>query len=192
MVTHLIKRRDRMIRCFVAVNLNDEIKKELEKLQKRFEDLPLKFVKPESMHITLKFLGEVEESRVRRLMEKMEEIRARSFTLRVEGLGVFPNERVPRVLWAGVSGDFREVYHEVERITSELGFPKEKRAFHPHVTIARIKYLSPSERDEMIGRIKGISFEGGEMRVESIELMKSTLLRTGAVYEPLKSVRLHD
>lgn len=192
MITHLIERSGKMVRCFIAVNLSEGIKRELEKLQKNFEDLPLKFVKPESMHITLKFLGEVEEPRLRRLMEKMDEIRAKSFTIRVSDLGVFPNERVPRVLWAGASGDFGEVHQEVERVTSELGFPKEKRAFHPHVTIARIKYLSPSERDDLIGRVRGMEFQGGEMRVESIELMKSTLLRTGAVYEPLKSVRLHD
>jgi len=181
-----------MVRCFIAVNLNDDIKRSLGEVQRNFQELPLKFVKPESTHITLKFLGEISEAKVRRLMEKMEEIRAKNFKIEVHGLGIFPNERFPRVLWAGVSGDFRELYEEVERITGELGFSRESRPFTPHITLARIKHLSPAERAHLIEKMKQIDFHGGVMVVKSVELMKSTLLRTGAVYEPLKTVMLRE
>jgi 2'-5' RNA ligase len=181
-----------MVRCFIAVNLNEEIKRTLGELRKNFEDLPLRFVKPESMHITLKFLGEVDERKLEKLMKKMDEIKVRSFEIRVQGVGVFPSERYPRVLWAGVSGDFRELHKEVERITRSLGFPKDDKPFKPHITIARLKNLSASERAELIERMKNVEFQSKGMKVESVELMKSTLLRTGAIYEALKTVRLHE
>ena len=154
----------------------------------------VKPVSSESLHITLKFLGEIPETRVEEVHSAMRRAFAdcRSFKFSIKGVGAFPSTRRARVIWAGVT-DGREALIELqkklEKELLKLGFPGEKRAFVPHVTLARVK--SMQEKDKIARFIaKHAQDELGEVLAGEVKLMKSTLTPKGAIYSLLREVRL--
>ena len=97
-----------------------------------------RWVRPESMHLTLKFLGETAIERVEAVDEQLRQVRAQPFKVKLSGVGFFPSARVPRVFWMGIESQaFRELAEQVDKQTLKLGFPSEKRPFSPHLTLAR-------------------------------------------------------
>jgi len=108
----------------------------------------------------------------------------------MRSLGGFPNPRNPRVIWVGAEGDFLELYRQVEALMEGLGFPGEGR-FQPHVTIGRVKFPAPEQKQKLPGLFeKYRDFDAGEMTVDSIHLMKSTLSPKGPRYDVLKEIPL--
>lgn len=201
-----------MIRTFVAVELEADLRQALGQLQEQVKDrlraglqrlapdVRLQWVRPESMHLTLKFLGAIEESQVERIRETLSpvlESRA-AFSVEVAGLGVFPDLRDPRVLWVGLRAAQAEpgqpdaleqlsrLARDVDVALGGLGFAQETRPYSPHLTLARIK-----ERSREIGKVLAESelLSGtpslGSLRVRSVSLMKSDLRPSGAVYTRL-------
>ncbi|MFN3740033.1 MAG: RNA 2',3'-cyclic phosphodiesterase [Thermodesulfovibrionales bacterium] len=184
-----------MPRCFVAIELNEEIKRELGSLIEQLRPLApdLKWVRPENLHITLKFLGEVKEDKIDNIKKGLDEVTrpCKAFTIKIKGIGQFPQGRTPRVIWAGVedSEGLLSLQKEVERSLSRLGFKEEEREFTGHITLARIKGLSGIQGLlDTLHNFKEKEF--GIQDVKDIVLMKSELRPDGARYERLGVFKL--
>lgn len=198
-----------LVRTFVAVELPEETKSTLGKLVVRLSlevtaslgvaaaAKALKWVDPTGIHITLKFLGSVPSSRLVGIEEALRRsaIGKRALRLELSDLGAFPSVRSPRVLWIGVRGQVDElarIKSQVDVELSKLGFPKETRAFSPHITLARLRETaSPVERRK-VG--EAIAAEPQEMRIDievrEISLMRSELTRAGARYSRITEIPL--
>lgn len=183
-----------LVRSFIAIELGDAITKSLAQLNDRLRAVNLKgsWTRHENFHITLRFLGKVENQKLDRLGERLDlELQDLSpFPLSVQGVGVFPNERRPAVVWAGLTGDLnrlRKTQAAVERCAQAIGLEPEPQTFSGHVTLARFRKpveaqaLLPALRDEA-------AFAGGEMTVDHVSLFSSTLTQQGAVYRRLRAV----
>lgn len=180
-----------MIRTFIAVELDPVFRTQLIELQARFAGLNLKLVEPELLHITLKFLGDVEESSIPALSEALDSLGCTAFEAKVEGLGVFPKPGNPKVLWLGSFGNFRALHSRIEEVLNPFGFEKDRREFAPHATLARIKFLKQPQKKiflELFHELKNIKI--GSMKVDQVKLKKSTLTPEGPLYETLHTVYL--
>jgi 2'-5' RNA ligase len=153
----------------------------------------VKWVRPESIHITLKFLGDVEEESV----EEIEGVLHKSvqgfspFSIELSDTGVFPHVHRPRVLWVGIKKGAQELgglARKVDASLQELGFEPEKRHFSAHITLGRVR--SPHGMDTTIKEMISTDFRTKSFHVESIEFMKSDLKPTGAVYTVLRHLPL--
>lgn len=180
-------------RLFIALELPPDVLKAITRLQ---DDLKraiparaARWVRPEGIHLTLKFLGDVRADRLDELKAAMAEAVTGhpGFELSLEGLGCFPNAERPRVLWVGVTGEIgplRSLQSDVEKTITPLGFPAEERGFSPHLTLARTARGANREDAAQIGQIS-IEHDVGLLaswRVRSVSLMRSTLKPDGAEY----------
>jgi 2'-5' RNA ligase len=157
----------------------------------------VRWVNPAGMHLTLKFLGNVEPGLVDRIIEAMARTAAEAspFSIHLSGLGMFPNERRPRVLWAGVQGGLhplQRLREEIEETVSGLGFPRERRPFNAHLTLGRVREpVSSAMVRRISAAVTSASLEATEpWLVDSVHLMRSTLAPGGAKYSALASVPL--
>lgn len=147
------------------------------------------WIKAENVHITLVFLGRQEQQRVARITESMNLAAgtAAPFRLRLGGLHLFPNPREPKVISLGISGDLKGLSALREELASRLrqqGFPVESRPFRPHITLARIKSMKGLAGLRSLVASHRL-MEAGEFQVERITLYRSTLTRTGSIYDLL-------
>jgi len=185
------------MRTFIAIEIPDEIKREMARAQERLKRSGVEagWTRPEGIHLTLKFLGEVEESRIPEIMDVLTRAARGSGTFRIEiaGAGVFPNQKNARVAWLGITGDrdkLSALQAAVEEAMIGIGMEREDRDFTPHLTLGRIKYLR--SRDAWLAalnEIKDIRLTGFE--VDHISLMKSELKPSGAVYTEIGRVELN-
>src|SRR5439155_23058432 len=128
------------MRVFIAVELPTEIQRALGDVQRKLRALTdtARWVVPESIHITLKFIGEIPEKRVEGIDAAFTGLTWKPFTITVRGVGFFPGTRSPRVFWAGMEAPTMEgLAEQLDRRMERLGFEREKRAFRPHITLAR-------------------------------------------------------
>jgi len=188
------------IRSFIAIELTAEVRESLSSLMDRLkpERHPqVKWVAADSVHLTLKFLGNIYPDQVAGITQAISSA-ARGvspFELKVDGLGAFPNSQQPRVIWVSVTGDTRKLkllHREIDGALSYLGFPREKRAFTPHLTLGRMKDQASSRDKANIGKlVTATEFAGGAaMQVKEISLMQSTLTPSGPIYSRLESIVL--
>ena len=186
------------IRTFLAFELNTAIQESLSRFQKQCQSFlpPINWVKPQSIHLTVKFLGDVNHDQLEPLRRAVESVAQRSlpFGLQVKGIGGFPHLRMPRVLWAGISGQVEQLQNVVslvEDVLVPIGFQPESKPFQPHLTLARIKQHS---REVGVALAKSEIFEEppffGDLPVDRLCLFKSELKPTGAVYQRLWEVPL--
>jgi 2'-5' RNA ligase len=187
------------IRSFIAIELSDELKQKLGKLEARLKAAGIygvRWVNPESIHLTLKFLGDIDADRTGEITSVMENSfrGAPSFRLIAEGLGAFPNLRKVQVVWVGLGGDMdilKNIQKKLESNLETLGFPAEKRAFTPHLTLARVNNrASPDDRQRLGKLISETDFTPVTLEVNSVILMKSQLTRQGAIYSRISAVNL--
>jgi len=188
------------VRSFIAIELPDEVKSGLAKLQAQLKtgrQPPVKWVDPYGTHLTLKFLGNIAAGTISEITRAMEVTAQQMspFHLEVKDLGVFPTLRRVQVVWVGISGDIDQLGQLQQRIESNLaplGFAPESRKFVPHLTLARVReQASPEERQSFGQLIAGTRFEAAYgFNVDSINLMRSQLTREGAIYSRISSVRL--
>ncbi len=178
------------IRSFVAVECTDSvIISRFEEVQGRLKSTGarLKLVEPENMHLTVKFLGDVEDAMIEEVSRVIEETSFSPFNFGIEGVGVFPNLRRPATIWAGVTegvGEVAEIFGKVNEGLARLGFEKERRRFHPHLTIARVK--GGESRDRLVEELVDLeNYEFGTINVERIALKKSVLTPSGPIYTTL-------
>ncbi len=150
----------------------------------------LKVVEPENIHVTVRFLGNVSADMVERVFEGMKRVRFVPFDIEIRGLGVFPDLRYPRVVWAGITqgGDeLRGVFAQLEPNLRGLGFAPDSKGFSPHLTIARVR--SGRNKAELAGLISGNEgYEFGTVRAACLRLKRSDLTPKGPVYSTLREV----
>ena len=181
------------IRTFIAVELPEEMKQGLARLQAdlRKHGARVSWTRPEGLHVTLKFLGNVEESQIEAIAEAVRTAVSGSTRprLTVAGTGAFPGWGSPRVLWVGVEdeeGRLGAIQARLEKELEKLGFEREKRAFKPHLTLGRVKAIGgvrPVSED-----LRNRQVDLGTFEVTQIVVMKSDLKPTGAVYTPLAKI----
>jgi len=173
-----------MIRTFIALPIPDDIKERLTDTitQLKGKNHGVRWVRPEGMHLTLKFLGDTSEDLVPRISEELDTA-ARDYhplRLSLSGCGAFPNVRRPRVVWAGLAGDVDELFSlaaSVEKACARCGVPQERRPFSAHITLGRLK--APTMLDLGIGSFTGM------FTVSEVLLHRSELLPSGARYTVL-------
>jgi 2'-5' RNA ligase len=184
------------VRTFIAINLDGSLHKTLGEVMDKFASskASVKWVTPQNVHVTLKFLGNVEEARLPEVFAACERaaVGFKPIELEVRAVGCFPNMNRPRVVWLGMEkGDdaVKELQHKVESELELIGFPREEREFRTHLTIGRVKggqgisrlcRLLEEERNVFIG----------SMRAEKISVMKSKTLPSGPIYTELKAIPL--
>ena len=175
----------------MAVELPEKFHAKISEIQSRFMGPGLRPVDPSIVHITLKFLGDVEEAQLAEIINALDRLDCPAFDSKVSGVGAFPGLKNPRVVWLGADGDYSCLQRQVENLLSDIGFKKEPRKFVPHATLARITYLSGPRKKELICAIESLrGFDVGQMRVDSVKLKKSTLTPQGPIYETLHEVNL--
>lgn len=188
------------LRSFIAIELPDEVKRRLRELQAQLKaggPTPVKWVEPDNIHLTLKFLGNVAADRIDEIAAAMTEaMRGTSpFKLEVTELGVFPNPRRVQVIWVGLGGEVDKLASLQQRIESSLkrlGFPPENRRFTPHLTLARLRdRATPQERERLGQLITETELDTAQsFSVDSVNLMKSQLTPEGPIYTCLSSAAL--
>ena len=187
------------VRVFVAVELPGEVKAEFASLTSSIDALGVKgarTVRPNGIHITLKFLGDVNVELIPEIQSAMDDAASRAvpFDLSLGNPGSFPNPGAARVLWVGVAGDFGRLnllQKAVERSLSDIGFKRERRRFNPHITAGRIRdSVSRADRRLVTDTLFSHEYARPSFRVESISLMRSILRPDGAIYEPTYTVGL--
>jgi 2'-5' RNA ligase len=188
------------IRSFIAIELPAELKRALTRLQellKSGQPTSVKWVDPYSIHLTLKFLGNISPDMAGRVTAALGgAVRGiPPFHLEVGGLGAFPGLKRVQVVWVGVGGEIdrlRQLQQQIESAMAHLGFVPESRSFTPHLTLARVRdRVTPNERQSLGQLIASTSFDAVyAIDVVSIHLMRSQLTREGAVYSRISSVKL--
>jgi len=182
------------IRSFIAVDIGPEVRAALREMTSELTHTgaDARWVRPEGMHATLKFLGGVEATRLQAVRNAVESAVCNCGTMKmsVRGLGAFPSVRRPRVLWAGLQCDgLAELAQGVDMALTPLGFVPEKRPFHPHVTLARMRSLRGCQAlAAAIERHKNDEF--GKIDVSAVTIYRSKLQRDGAVYDSLWTIPL--
>ena len=189
------------IRSFIAIELPDELRLKLGQLEAQLKSGKqpwVKWVNPDSIHLTLKFLGNIASDRTGEITRAMEEAAQGipPFHLEVKDLGVFPNLKRVQVVWVGISGEVDKLGEFQQRLESNLaclGFAPESRPFTPHLTLARLRNQASLDERQRFGQlIAGSRFEAGAIEVDAINLMRSQLTREGAIYSRISSVRLKN
>ena len=183
------------IRTFVAVEISEEqrekIKKMLEEFKKQTGTQGISYVKPENLHITLRFFGDLSEEEIKIVKESLKKISEETvkFKMSLKKVGAFPSLNYVKVLWAGVESGADELKNLKGKIYQIKVGKRDKREFTAHITFARVKFLK--DKEEFIGLVKRFeSEEFGETEVNEISLKKSELKPTGAVYSDLARFKL--
>ena len=185
-----------MIRSFLAFEIPSEILKKIGEVQ---EDLKsshadVRWVSPEKIHLTLKFFGNIDEPRIEPIIQSIDGlIRVTSpIPLKVRGVGAFPHLKNPRVIWVGLvdgKAALIDLQKQLERELEKIGFESEDRAFHPHLTLGRMK--SSKGKEGLVGMMTRYQEEEfGDFQAERIILFKSDLRPTGPIYTALREIRL--
>ena len=185
-----------MIRSFIAIDFPEETRKALEDIQKELKQCGagVRWVKPSSIHLTLKFLGNIHPTQVEDIaLAVPQEVRDEPpITLRAAGLGAFPSRRKPRVIWIGMEGEVQRltrIQARVENALEPFGFVREKRPFQPHLTIGRVKDRRKLQAlIDAMAELKIPEFDSFD--VTEIILYKSDLRPTGAIYTKLHRMSL--
>ena len=177
------------MRAFIAVYLNDELKDNISDFTeecRQKQERSVKYVSRENLHVTMKFLGDLDNGSVEKLSKDLEGVQSPPSDLRAEGAGAFPNVFFPNVLWVGIrdGGALGNLFYEIEDRAAALGVEKETKKFHPHVTIARLKGKADAGLVELV---KNCRKYFGSFTAESFVLMKSELTPEGPVYTRLRS-----
>lgn len=186
------------MRTFIAFELSLNTRMELSRL---VNDLRpglgrITWVKPERMHLTLKFLGEIDEHLVAPISERLTEVCAsqQPVSLEAVGLGCFPNARRPRVVWVGLEGDLdgaRRIQKAIDIALKDFGFQPEEREFKPHITLGRVR--GPVKTELLSTEINArAGFVFGAETLSEIAFMRSVLRPEGPLYTPLIKARLGE
>jgi 2'-5' RNA ligase len=184
------------MRCFIAICLPDMLKRGLAELQDTLKapGMQVGWARPDGIHLTLKFLGEVEEKDVPRLSGALSRAvdGVAPFIATLRGVGCFPGVSTPRVIWVGVEepeGILQRLQQQIEKSFEDMGFPAENRSFKPHVTLGRVR--SPIHRETLIRQVeKNKDLDLGSFEVREVRVMQSILKPEGAVHVTLASVVL--
>lgn len=184
------------IRCFIAIEIPEEIQAALHKVISQAQlnrESGFRPVRPESIHLTLKFLGDVPKDRILAISSGIKKVCAEitPLTIQVRGLGVFPTWDRPRTVWAGLQypSELTDIFRKIDEVTSHAGFPGETRGFSPHLTLARASERGDPQTIKQ--RVRGLQSLPeslfGEVTVNQVTFFKSLLQQGGSVYEVIST-----
>jgi RNA 2',3'-cyclic 3'-phosphodiesterase len=189
------------MRLFIATPIPEPVRAAVLEWQRPLRRLipgpGLRWANPDQMHVTLRFLGEVEEGLLAELRLRLEEACRgfAAFPLRVQGAGFFPGETRPRVFWVGLRSTLNELERLQTSVDAAVGAYAEKqedRAFHPHLTLARVTRLSPAETRLLVERARALGDTVlGEWTADAVQLMHSELRPEGSRHTCLSRTPLH-
>jgi 2'-5' RNA ligase len=183
------------VRSFIALELRPEIQQELGRIQAELKkaDADVKWVKPEGIHLTLRFLGSVSLELIEEIKKLLDQLAKghKPFALKISGLGAFPKVEHPRVIWVGIEQGKEQslqLAKELEQGLIKHGFLPEKRSFKPHLTLGRVR--SSRKREQLKQLLQSVAVSNQSMQAETLVLFKSTLTPQGAIYQPLHQTKL--
>jgi 2'-5' RNA ligase len=181
------------IRSFIAFDIDDkEIMNKLSEVQEKLvkTGANLKLVKPENIHITMRFLGNIQPAMVDKIHNEMKQIVFTPFEAQIQGIGAFPTLKYARVVWAGIkkgAEKLEDIFNQLEPRLQKLGFAPDKKGFSPHITIARVR--TGRNKAELVHCINELTnYEFGVLHVNCLKLKKSVLTPKGPIYSTLKEV----
>ncbi len=174
-----------MIRLFISIEIPKRIRDDIYKASLEFgKTVEGKFVDSDNIHITMKFLGWVDESKLDGLKKALSKIKFNSFDCELKGVGAFPTQTSPRVLWVGFTNEeLTKLATDIEDMLFKLGFEKEGRPFHNHATFCRVKSSTKSTTKKLFEKYEIKSF--GKFKVKEFHLMESKLKKSGPIYSSL-------
>ena len=188
-----------VIRAFVAISVPTSLLREVGRVQRQLlEEIggnTIRWTRPEQMHLTLRFLGNVERSRLEEIQNALTAalVTVPPFRLTLEGIGCFPSSRKPNVIWVGLAGDLDVLQRVQQSIGEEIApFAShcEERRFHPHLTLGRVKTRN-ARNLRVAGALEKMQIKGlGNWTVDAVELIQSKLSPQGSQYTRLSSVGL--
>lgn len=187
------------MRLFIALPLPDYIEQKLGDISGLLKEQggKVRWVPPENIHMTVRFLGETEDGRVPKLVRMLDEIVPQfdSTVVVIDRLGGFPNIRKPRVIWAGLAESdnverLSKMTRQIELAVRKLRFEPEKKGFKPHLTLGRVK--DPKSVQTLASFIESYRFDPIQVHLDRVVLFRSTLTPKGAVYERLHEVKLGE
>ncbi len=187
------------MRAFIAIDLPKEIKDYLSLLEAKLKQsgADVKWVAPVNIHLTLKFLGEIDEQKTNKITQILEEISFRTpqYHLKLGDIGAFPNIKSPRIIWIGLAAgdnETKEIATNLEEKIEKIGIPKEDKPFASHITIGRIK--SNLNREKLTQALTALTTENDkaiyQFLATKLTLFKSTLTPQGPIYEAVKESSL--
>lgn len=182
-----------MIRSFVAFDINNPV------VMQKFAEVQdsllktgadLKSVEPQNIHITMRFLGDIQATMVDSIHDGMKKVDFSAFNCGIQGLGVFPDLRYTRVVWAGItegSDELQKVAEQLETQLRTLGFRADPKGFNPHLTLARVR--TGRNKAELARRVQElVDYDFGIVRADCLRLRKSVLTPQGPIYSTLREV----
>ncbi|PIU44638.1 MAG: RNA 2',3'-cyclic phosphodiesterase [Ignavibacteriales bacterium CG07_land_8_20_14_0_80_59_12] len=184
-----------MIRTFIAVDTPDDVKEQITEAVSKLKEIgaEVRWESRDKYHITLKFLSDVREAQLPEIIDSLR--RGLSgippFKVTYAGAGCFPSRRNPRVIWIGCEneeGTLLRLHDAVEAATVPFGFPTEERAFHPHITVGRVK--GTRNTDPLVLSLPSVTLRSHPVDVRQILVMKSDLKPSGSVYTILEAIPL--
>ena len=175
------------MRLFIAIGVSEEAYDYFLELQKQIDCDLAKVVFTKTFHLTLKFLGDVDEAKKDKIVELLKKAKSDPFTAGLSNIGVFPDENYIRVVWLGLEPK-RKIIELQQKIDNALAgiFPMDKR-FHPHITLGRVKFVK--DKKKFVEILKEIKVEKKSFEISDFKLIKSTLTPEGAVYEVLNEFK---
>ena len=173
------------MRLFIAIDIPEEIKEYISIIQNQLNDnsSKIRLVTKQQMHLTLKFLGEVQPNKAKETIEALKEVKFKKFDFGLYSIEIFPNKSNIRIVWLGLRPEEgiinlqKDIDYKLEKLF------KKERGFKPHITLCRVKYIE--NKDAFIERIKRINIENKNIDVNNFKLIKSSLTRNGPIYEDL-------
>jgi len=180
------------MRCFIAIDLPKEVKEEINKVQaeiSKISDIKMKLVETENLHLTLKFLGEMDDVKVNQIKEALKGLKFKKFEGTLNQIGIFPTPNFIRVLWIGLEPSvlIKEMHAKIDEELSKLKIKKEKQ-FESHITLSRVRFVK--DKEALIAKLKEIKVPKLLFNVENFVLKKSTLTLQGPVYEDVEKFEL--
>jgi len=187
------------MRAFIAIELSPDLRKRLASLEEQLKSssADVKWVEPKNIHLTLKFLGEIDEKQLGEIAKIIQETadKNKRFFIRLATPGAFPNINFPRVIWIGIDkgdSEIKQIAKILEEEISKVGIPQENRPFSSHITLGRVR--SGLNREKLVKNLENLASnlpqDSPEFMVTKITLFKSTLSAGDPVYEALKEAHL--
>lgn len=174
------------MRLFIAIEIPENIKEYISKIQGKIdnETNKIRFVNKNHIHLTLKFLGEVQPNKVETIRNNLKKIVFNPFSVYLDSIGVFPSENYIRVIWIGLKPEepILELQKNIDETLKKL-FSKENN-FKAHATLARVKFIE--NKENFINKLKNMKIENKKWDINNFKLIKSTLTGKGPIYEDLE------
>jgi 2'-5' RNA ligase len=182
------------MRCFLAINLNEEAREELSKVIKNLEKNEFflgKSVEKENLHMTLKFFAELKDNQVNTVRERLKSLKSKKIQVRLGKIGIFPSENFIRVVWVALEPEYelKKLNNDISFILEKLDPSDDDLEFKPHITLARMQNMS--DKQAFAKYVREIKIKPVSFQVDSVVLKKSTLTEKGPIYEDVFKIELN-